>query len=114
MVLSDNDHRPATRAGDIAITMQTIMKHILAPRTKSKYDEKISCGIGIDYGKMLVIKVGMRRDPDHKDLVWARGPANMASKFADAAIPGEIRISEAVYSRMKKDLKKMESDQLIY
>jgi len=102
MVLSDDDGRQANRALDIAITMQTIVKHILTPRLEKIYKEKFSCGVGIDFGKMLVAKV----DTNHNNLVWAGGPAKVASKLADEADGGEIRVTDRIYDRLRDDLKK--------
>jgi len=102
MVLSDADGRQANRALDIAITMQTIVKHILSPRLEKMYKEKVSCGVGIDFGKMLVAKV----DTNHNDLVWVGGPANVASKLADEASGGEIRVTDRIYDRLRDDLNK--------
>jgi len=102
MVLSDNDGRQANRALDIAITMQTIVKHILNPRLEKIYKEKFYCSVGIDFGKMLVAKV----DANQNDLVWGGGPAKVASKLADEAIGGEIRVTDRIYDRLRDDLKK--------
>lgn len=47
------------------------------------------CGIGVDYGEMRVIKVGMHRQGtiaiDNKNLVWVGKPANFASRLTDVA-----------------------------
>ena len=47
------------------------------------------CGIGIDYGEMRVIKVGIERKGDenteNKGLVWVGKPANFASRLTDFA-----------------------------
>lgn len=47
------------------------------------------CGIGIDYGEMRVIKVGIERKGDenaeNKGLVWVGKPANLASRLTDFA-----------------------------
>jgi hypothetical protein len=49
----------------------------------------ISCGIGIDYGRMLVTKTGVRRhgneQQNYRSLVWLGRPANIASKLTDLA-----------------------------
>lgn len=46
-------------------------------------------GIGIDYGKMLVTKAGIKKqgkeNPHYKSLVWLGPTANIASKLTDAA-----------------------------
>jgi len=101
MLLSDADGRQANRALDIAITMQTIVKHILSPRLEKMYKEEISCGFGIDFGKMLVAKVDT-----NNDLVWMGRPANVASKLADEAIGGEIIVTDRIYDRLRDDHKK--------
>ena len=47
------------------------------------------CGIGIDYGEMRVIKVGIERRGNEKaeneGLVWVGKPANLASRLTDFA-----------------------------
>jgi class 3 adenylate cyclase len=47
------------------------------------------CGIGIDYGKMRVIKVGAHRkgaeSGENRALVWVGKPANIASRLTDNA-----------------------------
>ena len=47
------------------------------------------CGIGIDYGEMRVIKVGIERrgneKAENKGLVWVGKPANLASRLTDFA-----------------------------
>jgi len=48
-----------------------------------------NCGIGIDYGTMNVLKVGIDRRDDEKqenmNLVWVGYPANYASRLTDVA-----------------------------
>lgn len=48
-----------------------------------------TCGIGIDYGTMSVLKVGIDRRDDEKqenmNLVWVGYPANYASRLTDVA-----------------------------
>lgn len=47
------------------------------------------CGIGIHYGTMNVIKVGLEKHSDesndYKNLVWIGEPANLASRLTDMA-----------------------------
>lgn len=47
------------------------------------------CGIGVDYGEMRVIKVGIERkgeeNAENKGLVWVGKPANLASRLTDFA-----------------------------
>ena len=52
-------------------------------------DVNFKCGIGIDYGTLKVIKVGLPRRGaegfDNKNLVWVGYPANIASRLTDVA-----------------------------
>ncbi len=50
---------------------------------------EFKCGIGIDYGEMRVLKVGIQKNGtdsiEHRGLVWSGKPANLASRLTDAA-----------------------------
>lgn len=69
-----------------AVLMNSISQYILNRRIK---DIEFRCGIGIDYGKMLVTKAGaIRRGAEtefYRSLVWLGNPANIASKLTDIA-----------------------------
>jgi hypothetical protein len=69
-----------------AILLNTIAKHII---DKLFPHNEVKCGIGIDYGKMLVVKAGTvkygKENAAYKSLVWLGRPANVASKLTDAA-----------------------------
>ncbi|MBP3506165.1 MAG: adenylate/guanylate cyclase domain-containing protein [Lachnospiraceae bacterium] len=74
---------------------------------KSNVNGKIiECGIGIDYGKVLVTQVGMygvENDEDKEnevDCVWVGNTTNHASKYSDIASGGEVFISENVFNNM--------------
>lgn len=73
-------------AVNAAILLHTFSSYILNRHFK---DALIKCGIGIDFGKMLVAKVGTVKhgsaNPEYKSLVWLGPPANIASKLADMA-----------------------------
>ena len=85
MVVFDKDDC-FKKAVNTAILMNSVNKHILNRRIKS-IDFK--CGIGIDYGKMLIAKAGaVRRGSEtefYRSLVWLGNPANVASKLTDIA-----------------------------
>jgi len=80
---ADDCYKNAVNA---AILLHSFSSYILNRHFK---DALIKCGIGIDYGKMLVVKVGTIKhgssNPDYKSLVWLGPPANIASKLADMA-----------------------------
>ena len=74
------------KAVDTAILMNSISKHILNKRIK---DIEFRCGIGIDYGQMLIAKAGaIRKGAEtefYRSLVWLGRPANIASRLTDIA-----------------------------
>lgn len=87
-------------AGTINYFCKTQMKRVLP-------NDSFRCGIGIHYGKMKVIKVGLEvpnnENYDYKNLIWIGDPANMASRLTDVAgkenLPPVI-ISKDVYKRL--------------
>lgn len=74
-----------TKAVKCAITINHIATHI--NRKIDNLDFK--CGIGVDYGRMRVMKVGVVKkgaeNDDNKGLVWIGYPANFASRLTDCA-----------------------------
>jgi adenylate cyclase len=85
MVVFDRDNCFAN-AVNTAILMNSVAKYMLS---KHFTKNEIKCGIGLDYGKMLVTKTGIVKygedNTSHKALVWLGRPANVASKLADIA-----------------------------
>ncbi|UGX92937.1 adenylate/guanylate cyclase domain-containing protein [Bradyrhizobium barranii subsp. barranii] len=69
-----------------AIAMNTVSQHIINKHFKAN---EVRFGIGIDHGRMLVTKAGIRRhgeeQSNYRNLVWLGRPANVASKLTDAA-----------------------------
>lgn len=85
------------KAIDTAITMNSISEHILNKRIR---DIDFRCGIGIDYGKMLIAKAGaVRRGAEkefYRSLVWLGKPANVASRLTDIANKKITTVTEEV------------------
>lgn len=75
-----------TNAVDCAISCNQACHNII---DKELGFDSFKFGIGIDYGKMTVIKVGIPKSgkerSDYKGLVWIGKPANIASKLTDIA-----------------------------
>lgn len=75
-----------TNAMACALTINHIAVHVINAKFTGV---DFKCGIGIDYGKMKVIKVGVPRigaeANANKGLVWAGKPANLASRLTDMA-----------------------------
>lgn len=87
-------------AVDCAITINHIAQYIINPQLKN---HDFSCGIGIDYGRMRCIKVGVEKhgteNADNKNLVWIGSPANMASRLCDNANK-EDQLFEVVHKKL--------------
>ncbi|NLU94883.1 adenylate/guanylate cyclase domain-containing protein [Chitinophaga sp. Ak27] len=82
-------------AVECAITINHVVKYILKPEF-APVDFK--CGIGVDFGELKILKVGIQRNgtegPQNKGLVWAGYPANVASRLTDVA---NKKMSEEYY-----------------
>lgn len=74
-----------TSAVHCAITMNMVAKQINQQFKANDF----SCGIGVDYGEMFVLKTGLYRRGEerntNRNLVWLGKPANIASKLTDLA-----------------------------
>ncbi len=101
------------KAVNCARSLQTVIDYSLNKCLKNNVNGKIiECGIGIDYGKILVTKVGMygveadQDKEDEMDCVWVGNTTNHASKYSDLAAGGEIFVSQNVYKELSTDLKR--------
>ncbi|MQX70032.1 adenylate/guanylate cyclase domain-containing protein [Sinorhizobium meliloti] len=83
-----------SNAVDCAISMNAVSKYII---NKHFTRGEVECGIGIDAGKMLATKTGVRRkgveQASYRNLVWLGRPANVASKLTDLANKAEESVS---------------------
>ncbi len=81
-------------AGAIMYFCKTSMSNVLP-------NDTFECGIGIHYGKINVIKVGLGKtndeNSDYKNLVWIGEPANLASRLTDMA--GKDNLPSVVISK---------------
>jgi hypothetical protein len=75
-----------TNSVDCAITINHLALFVIKKIFKGV---DFKCGIGIDYGELKVIKVGVQRrgheGTENKSLVWVGYPANIASRLTDVA-----------------------------
>lgn len=108
----DISEKAVDKAIDAARSLQTIIDFSLNKHLKNNVNGKvIECGIGIDYGKILVTQVGMygveadEDKEDEVDCVWVGNTTNYASKYSDIATGGEIFISESVYKLLSDEYK---------
>lgn len=85
MVIFETD-KCFTKSVDTAILMNSVCKRVLNKHFKHG---EVTFGIGIDFGRMLATKTGIRRhgsaQQSYRNLVWLGRPANIASKLTDAA-----------------------------
>jgi hypothetical protein len=85
MVVFDNSNC-FTNAVNTAFLMNTISQKIINNRFRNN---AFTCGIGIDFGEMMVAKCGTikygNESSSYKSLVWLGKPANIASKLTDSA-----------------------------
>ena len=69
-----------------SILINSVCKHVI---NKHFIHDQVAFGIGIDYGRMLATKTGIRRhgsaQQSYRSLVWLGRPANIASKLTDNA-----------------------------
>lgn len=72
-----------------AIYCAISINHVAKSIRETFTDVDFRCGVGIDYGQLKVIKVGLHRQQnegvDNKNLVWTGQPANIASRLTDNA-----------------------------
>ncbi|WP_304297678.1 adenylate/guanylate cyclase domain-containing protein [Capnocytophaga leadbetteri] len=80
---------PTENCAENAVECAISINHISEIMNMVFSNVDFRCGIGIDYGKMRVIKVGIIRQGDNnvenKNLVWVGNPANIASRLTDIA-----------------------------
>jgi len=83
-----------------ALTAKYVIKNALNPYLESKNLPTIQCGIGIDYGPVLVERVGLKGG---NQFSLAGPTVSLASKMQDHAPPGCIFIGSDVYTRAPKE-----------
>jgi adenylate cyclase len=92
---NNNDCQPIHDALCCGFWMQTVMDRAFREVLVQKGLPPITCGIGIDYGDVIVTRVGIR---NRNKLVLLGNAANYAAKLEDSASGGQTVISSAIYS----------------
>jgi adenylate cyclase len=97
---------PAVKA---ALHINYVFQNVLVPRFKQQYtvfnEEKLKLNycVGIDTGKVLVARAGVR---NNNDLVWSGPAANIAAKLSTVRNPPYTTyITKAVYDGMHDEVK---------
>lgn len=103
-----------TNAAKAAMQMSWFAQKVLKPKLDTAFqnnqqlsDQEIEFdfGIGIDVGKILVVRGGIRGE-NNNDLVWVGNATNFAVKLSALSKNGyHIYISEDVYKNMNKSSK---------
>lgn len=96
-----------TNAVKAALYMSWFCKHVLKPKLEKYFESNkqlkdldFDFGIGIDTGKVLVVRGGIRGE-NNNDLVWVGNATNYAVKLSGLSKEGyHIYISEDVYKNM--------------
>ena len=80
-----------------AITMRTQVEREVAVRFDKDVsaDWKLTAGIGIDRGTLLVRRLGLRGTKQNE--VWAGKPVNVAAKLSSQADPSQIVVPDRVF-----------------
>jgi class 3 adenylate cyclase len=100
MVVFDNTEvSAADRAVETAVWMQSMVEQVLSPRLAQYCQHPISCGVGIDYSKIIAVRGGTK-GYNNNDTIWAGKAANIASKLSDLAKPGAILVSKRAKDRL--------------
>lgn len=97
---------PATAAVRSGMELKYYVSQMLKPKIKAKgYEDNFNIGIGVDYGKIITTKIGLRGE-DNNDLIWPATAVNFAAKLGDKCEgDNNLGISETVYDRMNDEVK---------
>lgn len=113
--------KASDKAINAARSLQTVIDYSVNKHLKANVNGKIiECGIGIDYGKVLVTQVGMygveqdERKENEVNCVWVGNTTNHASKYCDLASGGEIFISDNVFKQMADEYKEVFTESAKY
>ena len=90
------------QAAACGVTMRTLVEEEVAVRFDSDTSSswKLTAGIGIDSGTLLVRRLGLRGAKENE--VWAGKPVNMAAKLSALADYNQIAVSERVFAQYEK------------
>lgn len=119
-VFSDDEHgKSEDKAVYAARYIATVIDKVLNPVLDKEIKHRISCGIGIHTGEVLLSKVGMKgKEQDEESeneygIAWIGNSTNMACKFSGAVECETIFICTSTFSNLsnleeKKNWSKIE------
>ena len=90
------------KAAACAVTMRTLTEREVAVRYADDASSswKLTAGIGIDHGTLLVRRLGLRGTKANE--VWAGKPVNTASKLTSLAEANQVVVSERVLAQYQE------------
>jgi class 3 adenylate cyclase len=94
-----------SNAATAALKINYAVINIVNPANKAVYGEKshtLTHVIGIDTSPLFAARIGVRND---NDIVWVGRAANYAAKMAAIKNPNKIFISDAVFQKLRDDVK---------
>lgn len=93
-----------SKAARAALALKYMLSKKLQPRF-AEYRE-IDFGIGIDWGEVYVLRVGVPRDPNDNDLVFIGKCVNYAVAISEQAKgPGNIEVSVLTHHNLEDDVR---------
>jgi class 3 adenylate cyclase len=90
-----------TNAVSAALMINHARIKIINPAINAQYPQvnyQVGHTIGIDTSDLLAARIGVRND---NDIVWVGRAANHAAKLCAATFAGSLRITRAVYDRLR-------------
>jgi class 3 adenylate cyclase len=94
-----------SEAARAALNINHATKKIVMPALKAKYTSSeyvVQHCVGVDISKLLVARTGVR---GANDLVWVGNAANRAAKLSALRVGYSSIVTDAVYSRLRRDSK---------
>lgn len=104
MMLFDRSPDTLRFAMQAALGIQAAVEENLNPIISRLFGRDVHCGVGVDFGQMLAIRVG-GRGRSISDIVWVGRPANVACHLCNSARGGEIAVTPAVFENMPTGFK---------
>lgn len=92
------------KAVSTAMRMAWCLQEIVEPKLRG-YDV-VDCGIGVAFGRLLVVRAGIGGQPHNNDLIWVGRPSNLAAQLSEeGGRPEHIWIDEETYNRLDDSYK---------
>lgn len=88
-------------AAACAVTINTQMERAVEPKFRKDGHTKhaLKAGIGMDYGTLLVRRLGLRGTRQNE--VWAGKPVNMAAKLSSVAGNNQVVVSDRLFEAFR-------------